>query len=359
MIYLGNNELAGVMLGSNEIAGIYVGDDLIYPMTVTAWSVSPSAMTFASTGGTSQVRIAALSSWTISSSESWITFSQASGDSGRTSVTVTAAALSGSTPRTATITVTDGTNTSTVSVTQNTCNPVVISAETNYLYVVPAGTVNFTPCEFDTTGVYSIINDDTRTEPIMLCFTAASSTLRTFDATLDLSNATDDSLRFSQGFYGCTALESVNLSGVADYKVISCYGMFQGCTALTSVTMNSFVGGYEAGNLTSYDYMFYDCTNLLTIDAIDLTRWSNITNMFTNCTSLENLTITNLKDDNYTTWGLENCTALTVTSLVSILNALPTTSEPGNRRITIGQTNINKLTQAQLDIALNKGWNVN
>lgn len=119
MIYLGNNEILGVKLGNTDISAIYAGDLLIYPTTVTAWSVTPSQIEVKRTGGNEKIRIASLSAWTISSSESWVTFSQNSGDSGRTTVVATISDYSsGETDRTATITVTDGTNTSTVSVIQ-------------------------------------------------------------------------------------------------------------------------------------------------------------------------------------------------------------------------------------------------
>ena len=118
MIYLSDNEILGIKLGEDDIAGIYIGDNLIYPTMVSAWSVSPSAITIASSGRTEKIKIAALSSWTISSSESWITFSQNSGDSGRTTVIATIAS-NDSTARTATITITDNDSyTSTISVSQ-------------------------------------------------------------------------------------------------------------------------------------------------------------------------------------------------------------------------------------------------
>jgi len=118
MIYLGSNEIAAIKLGNTDISAIYAGDLLIYPTTVTGWSVSPTQIEANSAGGTENIRIASLSSWTISSSESWITFSQASGDSGRTTVVATIANYAGDTDRTATITVTDGVNVSTISATQ-------------------------------------------------------------------------------------------------------------------------------------------------------------------------------------------------------------------------------------------------
>lgn len=444
MIYLGNNEIQGIKLGNDDIAGIYIGDNQIYPTTVSAWSVSPSAITISSSGGTERIKIEALDSWTISSSENWITFSQNSGDSGRTRVTATIAAndstartatitvedtgqttaftisvsqealafsvspsaltagisaetinltisspfawtatsseswavlstgsglngitiitvsvpdYAGDTERTATITVGNGTDTSAITLTQTVCDPIVISSLTLSVYNLPAETEYFNNCNFDTTGVYSLEQGYGRGEYVRINVQPAITTLRGVDIHLNWEGTKgNDTVRFNEAFKDCTALESVNISGIEDYKVISCYAMFRGCTALTSVTMNSFVAGYEGGSMSSYDYMFYGCSNLVTINALDLTRWSNVTNMFAGCTSLENLTITAFKDDNLTTWHLEDCTALTVTSLVGIFNALPTTQN--SRTIQIGTTNKNKLSAAELAIATDKGWSV-
>ena len=103
MIYTGSNEILGIKLGNTDISAIYAGDLLIYPTTVTAWSVTPTQIEMASSGGTENIRIASLSAWTISSSESWITFSQNSGDSGRTTVVATIASHQTDSARTAMI----------------------------------------------------------------------------------------------------------------------------------------------------------------------------------------------------------------------------------------------------------------
>ena len=117
MIYLGSNEIQGIKLGNTDISAIYAGDLLIWPTSVTGWSVEPSTIEMEASGGTENIRITSLSAWTISSSESWITFSQNSGDSGRSTVIATIANNT-SDARTATITATDGVNVSTIAVSQ-------------------------------------------------------------------------------------------------------------------------------------------------------------------------------------------------------------------------------------------------
>ena len=118
MIYFADTELLGLKIGNTDISAVYAGDLLIWPTSVTGWSVEPSTIEIEASGGTENIKIASLSSWTISSSENWITFSQNSGDSGRTTVVATIASHQTDSARTATITVTDGTNVSTISVSQ-------------------------------------------------------------------------------------------------------------------------------------------------------------------------------------------------------------------------------------------------
>ena len=133
MIYFADTELLGLKIGDTDISAVYAGDLLIYPTTVTAWSVTPTVISEVSSGGSVNIKIAALSSWTISSSESWVTLSQASGDSGRTTVVATIGNNT-STSRTATITVTDGDQfTQTISVSQEelafSVSPTAITAQ--------------------------------------------------------------------------------------------------------------------------------------------------------------------------------------------------------------------------------------
>jgi len=115
---LGNGEIQNIYLGNAPIQGIYAGDLLIWPTSGAGWSVEPSTIEMAASGGTDNITITSLSAWTITSSESWVTFSQNSGDSGRTTVIATIASHQSSSARTATITVTDGTNVSTIAVSQ-------------------------------------------------------------------------------------------------------------------------------------------------------------------------------------------------------------------------------------------------
>ena len=58
-------------------------------------------------------------------------------------------------------------------------------------------------------------------------------------------------------------------------------------------------------------------------------------------------------------WDLDTCTALTVDSLVSVLNALQQLDEGTSYTCTIGSDNLAKLSDQQKAIATNKGWTLN
>lgn len=345
MINIGDLEIAGVYVGDVELS-VYAGDELIYPMTVTGWSVSPSSIEVEKAGGTANIKIASLSAWTISSSENWVTFSQNSGDSGRTTVVATIASYTDSSARTATITVTDGTNTSTIGVTQTVCIPLVIaqhsgntnnqgySAGTNF-YLFDSGLTAITPCEFDFTGIKSI------------CHRTDGGFAEKYPAASLGNGSATGCLQTIQYFEAdCSTVEVLHY----------CFGNDRESSVsqtLTSVTLTNTDNVKHIG-----DFCYYN-RNLKEVHLGSLTSVTNFeANSFNSSNvSLTGFTVDALPDIDLA-FGLDSCTALTVDSLVNILNALPITSVSG-RYIRIGSTNMNKLSAAQLAIATNKGWTVN
>ena len=352
MIYLGSNEIAAIKLGNTDISAIYAGDLLIWPTSVTGWSVEPSTIEMEASGGTENIRITSLSAWTISSSENWVTFSQNSGDSGRTTVVATIGENSGDTQRTATITVTDGTNTSTIGVTQYVCNPLVIaqhsgntnnqgySAGTNF-YLFDSGLTAITPCEFDFTGIKSICH---RTDGGFAEKYPAASLGSINQSNLHLSTGCMLTIEYFEA--DCSTVETLHYCFGNDREA----GVSQ---TLTCVTL------YNTDNVTHIgDFCYYN-RNLKEVHLGSLTSVTKFeANSFNSSNvSLTGFTVDALPDIDLD-FGLNSCTALTVNSLVNILNALPITAVSG-RYIRIGSTNMNKLSAAQLAIATNKGWTVN
>lgn len=113
----------------------------------------------------------------------------------------------------------------------------------------------------------------------------------------------------------------------------------------------------DTSTVKAMQYLFYNCSSLVTIDAIDLSSitpqsgYENPTSMmFKGCSNLKNITFYGSIPYNL---DLSDCILLTHDSLMSAINALATVS---GYTLKVGTNNLNKLTQAEKEIATNKGW---
>lgn len=89
----------------------------------------------------------------------------------------------------------------------------------------------------------------------------------------------------SEMFYGCTQLESLDLSGWNTFNATGMSGIFRGCSALTNLDLTN----WDTHRVTDMSNMFRECSALKTIYVGS--NWStqaitNSSNMFTNCTQL-------------------------------------------------------------------------
>ena len=150
--------------------------------------------------------------------------------------------------------------------------------------------------------------------------------------------------------------------------------MFSNCNTLTSVPQ------LNTSNGTNFSYMFNYCKALTTIPQLDTSNGTNFTLMFYNCTALTSIPLLNMSSMSSTSWSgmfgsctaLENvtfegtipvrgnmsvfssCPNLTVDSLMSFINALTNMNSSATYTITIGSTNLAKLTEEQIQIATDK-----
>ena len=88
-------------------------------------------------------------------------------------------------------------------------------------------------------------------------------------------------------FYQCTNLTSVDLSNFNASKVTAINYMFSGCTNLAYVNLSN----WNTSNVTSMNNVFYQCTNLASINLSNFVT-SNVTSMngmFRSCKSLTTL----------------------------------------------------------------------
>ena len=98
--------------------------------------------------------------------------------------------------------------------------------------------------------------------------------------------------------------------------------------------------------------MFYNCTSLTSVPLFDTSNVTNMGRMFDGCTSLTTLGgFTGLKVN----LDLSSCPLLTKESILNVFNkAANVKSSP--KTLTLGTTNLNKLTSSEKAIATNKGW---
>ena len=166
-------------------------------------------------------------------------------------------------------------------------------------------------------------------------------------------------------FYGCSALTTIPQLDTS--KVRDMLGMFNGCTNLTSIPL------LDTSNITNMNYMFNNCTSLATIPQLDTSKVISMNNMFSecnalttvpaldvssvssfsrtfyNCISLKSILMTNIGAD----LSISASTQFERSDLLVILNNLRAVTS--SKTLTMGSTNLAKLTDEDKAIAINKG----
>ena len=168
---------------------------------------------------------------------------------------------------------------------------------------------------------------------------------------LDLSGLnTEKVTNMSSMFYYCNSLQTLDLSGLNTENVTNMSSMFYYCTSLQTLDLS----GLNTENVTNMSSMFYYCTSLQTLDlsGLNTEKVTNMQNMFSYCWNLENFTAPIFRIS--VAFGF--ATKLTHDSLMSIINNLATVTT--TQTLTLGATNIAKLTTDEIAIATGKGWTV-
>ena len=144
-------------------------------------------------------------------------------------------------------------------------------------------------------------------------------------------------------FSNCISLKSVTIpnsvTGIGNYAFANCIG-------LTSVTIGN--------NVTSIGYStFTDCTNLTSV-TIPNSVISMTYSTFMRCRNLENVTF----EENFQCSGLDlsASTKFSVDTMIAMFNALADLTGQQAKTLTIGSTNLAKLSNEQIAIATQKNW---
>lgn len=171
---------------------------------------------------------------------------------------------------------------------------------------------------------------------------------------------------FDSMFYYCSSLTTVSLFDTSN--ATSAVSMFAECNNLTTIPQfntpnvtnvaNIFASCYklqsvpllDTSKVTAIYRMFYNCYRLISIPAFDFSNVISTTDIFKNCRSLEEIHCTGLK----VSFDISASTKFTESALVEILNNLGTPTS--SQTLTMGATNLAKLSDEEKAIATDKGW---
>ena len=155
---------------------------------------------------------------------------------------------------------------------------------------------------------------------------------------LDTSNVNNMGNMFS----GCSKLTTIPTLDAS--KATNLPGMFSRCSSLTEVPLS------DTPNATNMTNMFEYCSKLTVIPPLNASKVYNLNNMFKSCSSLKSILMTGMNAN----FDISASTKFEESDLVTILNNLATVTN--TKTLTMGATNLAKLTDAEKAIATNKGW---
>ena len=163
------------------------------------------------------------------------------------------------------------------------------------------------------------------------------------------SSATDMAWMFNRN-----NLKSLDVSNFDTSKVTNMFAMFSASLSLTRLDVSNF----DTSNVLNFGRVFSYWGNVceeLNISGLNLTKCTSMELTFKSSNfkviRCDGLRLPNIDMSNI---GLESSTALTVDSIVGLLNALPQSDK--GYSFQIGSGNIAKLSDEQKAIATNKGW---
>ena len=119
--------------------------------------------------------------------------------------------------------------------------------------------------------------------------------------------------------------------------------MFYYCRSLTSIPL------FDISNVTRMDHVFDTCGALETIPAFDVSNVTTMSYMLRDCVKLKSILMTNIGVD----LNISASTKFERSDLLVILNNLKTVTSATT--LTMGATNLAKLTDEDKAIAINKG----
>lgn len=232
--------------------------------------------------------------------------------------------------------------------------------DTNLIYMPLVDTSNVTNMQSTFTDCYSLAEipllDTSEVTDMQNAFGNCSSLKKI--PLLDTSKV----IYMGTAFMNCYSLKTIpqlNTSSVTNMPE-----MFSGCKNLREIP------NLNISNVTTFSRTFNGCTKLTTVPELNCEKVNNSNNTFSGCSSLTNLGgllnigqnyPLNSTANNYSlTIALVTSPNLTHDSLMNVINKVYDIAAKGvaTQKITIGNTNIAKLTAEEIAIATNKGWSI-
>ena len=155
----------------------------------------------------------------------------------------------------------------------------------------------------------------------------------------DSANVTD----MSYMFYHCSKLTTIPQLDTS--KVTNVNNMFFYCYELTTIPQ------LDTSNVTNMNGTFSYCSELTAIPQLDTSNVTDMSNMFAGCSKLEAIHMTNINAN----LSISASTLFTREALVEIIGNLKAQTS-GSKTLTMGSTNLAKLTDEDKAVATGKGW---
>ena len=148
-------------------------------------------------------------------------------------------------------------------------------------------------------------------------------------------------------FKNCSSLTTIPKLDTS--QVTNMEDMFGNCSSLTTIPK------LDTSQVTNMDYMFFSCFNLQSIPELDTSQVTTMSRMFCDCFSITDLGgFIGLKC-NLELEPFLGSYPLTHDSLMNVINkAADVTASPAT--LTLGSTNLAKLSDEEKGIATTKGW---
>ena len=190
---------------------------------------------------------------------------------------------------------------------------------------------------------------------------------------IDLSKInTSNVTTMNSAFNGCLNVKTLNLSNFNTSKVTDMYSMFYGTKNMIG---KLDLSNFDTSNVTNMGNMFRGLglgVTELDISNFDMSKVTNASYMFYSAVGVKRLKINahhNLGKGykttdsanyyNYT-FDLSTMTRLQHDDIINVINGLYDIATAGvkTQKLVLGTTNLKKLTEDDIAIATNKGWNV-